>query len=306
VVVVDVYRVPDEQVLEEDLLERHHQAIDDRTAVLKELSRPIALAGAKVVSHVPIAHSVAAGSADSPQAVLAEHPGRWDMVVLGVAPGEGAEDALDALERVKGCSLVLVRAQSTWTARCASRTPRGWTSTCSAPRSPSCPTSTGTATTSWSCPPSRMTSAQVPQCSSTAAATGCPRTSRPVRRPGGQEWCGDGVDSDCDGRGGPDDDDDEDGDGLTWSQEDRLGTSDCSLDSDGDGLEDGDELQAGTDPADPDTDGDGLEDGQDDHPLEARRRCGCASGPEGASSLALLLVAQLWRRSPTRCGSSAR
>ena len=46
---------------------------------------------------------------------------------------------------------------------------------------------------------------------------------------GASETCGDGIDSDCDGRGGPDDD--EDGDGLTWTQEQAAGTDDCDAGS---------------------------------------------------------------------------
>jgi MYXO-CTERM domain-containing protein len=80
--------------------------------------------------------------------------------------------------------------------------------------------------------------------------------------PGAAETSGDGVDSDCNGSGGPDDDDD--GDGLSWSEEQALGTSDDDRDSDDDGLEDGDEVAIhGTDPADDDSDDDGLSDGDE-------------------------------------------
>jgi hypothetical protein len=68
--------------------------------------------------------------------------------------------------------------------------------------------------------------------------------------PGAPETCGDGVDSDCNGLGGPASD--EDGDGLPWSVEGPLGGDDCSLDSDGDGLEDPEEYARG------DSDGDGI------------------------------------------------
>jgi uncharacterized delta-60 repeat protein len=47
--------------------------------------------------------------------------------------------------------------------------------------------------------------------------------------PGATDVCGDGVDADCDGSGGPDSD--EDGDGLTWIEEDALGLDDCTVDT---------------------------------------------------------------------------
>jgi hypothetical protein len=76
------------------------------------------------------------------------------------------------------------------------------------------------------------------------------------------EVCGDGIDNDCDGNGGPETDDD--GDGLTWSEEDALGTDDCNDDSDGDGLKDAAEvLFIGSDPLNADTDGDLLTDGNE-------------------------------------------
>ncbi|MBT3219330.1 MAG: DUF2341 domain-containing protein, partial [Proteobacteria bacterium] len=52
--------------------------------------------------------------------------------------------------------------------------------------------------------------------------------------PEASETCGDGVDSDCDGQGGPEDD--EDADGLTFLEEEAVGSSDCAVDSDGDGF----------------------------------------------------------------------
>ena len=80
--------------------------------------------------------------------------------------------------------------------------------------------------------------------------------------PGATETLGDGVDSNCDGEGGgPDSDDDEDG--LTWAEEQELGTSDATKDTDGDGSWDPTELQKGTDPLNPDTDGDGIPDGDE-------------------------------------------
>ena len=79
--------------------------------------------------------------------------------------------------------------------------------------------------------------------------------------PGAPETCGDGVDSNCDNAGGPSND--EDGDGLSWTEEDGLGTDDCDTDSDGDSLADGDEVAAVTDPTNTDTDGDGLSDGDE-------------------------------------------
>ena len=126
--------------------------------------------------------------------------------------------------------------------------------------------------------------------------------------PGASETDGDGIDSNCDGKGGPDFD--EDGDGLTWSQEQAYGTSDIDQDSDDDGLddgtevnvhgtdpanadtdndgvEDGKELEWGTDPLDEDSDDDGLLDGEDPDPLSPR--CGCASGGESVPLTVLVL-----------------
>ena len=40
----------------------------------------------------------------------------------------------------------------------------------------------------------------------------------------------------------------DDGDGLSWSEEQTLGTSDDDTDSDDDGLTDGEEVDLGTDP----------------------------------------------------------
>jgi uncharacterized protein (TIGR03382 family) len=80
--------------------------------------------------------------------------------------------------------------------------------------------------------------------------------------PSATETFGDGVDSNCDGEGGPNWDDD--GDGLTWTEEQTWGTSDSDTDSDGDGVEDGDEVNTyGTDPTDADSDDDGLTDGDE-------------------------------------------
>jgi uncharacterized protein (TIGR03382 family) len=49
----------------------------------------------------------------------------------------------------------------------------------------------------------------------------------------------DGIDRDCDGVGGPDTD--EDGDGLSYTEEEALGTDACLSDTDGDGLSDADD-----------------------------------------------------------------
>jgi heat shock protein beta len=78
------------------------------------------------------------------------------------------------------------------------------------------------------------------------------------------DTCGDGVDSDCDGIG--DGAGDEDGDGLTFTVESGLGTSDCLADSDADGLGDGAEVAAGSDPLAADSDGDGTGDALDTCP----------------------------------------
>jgi predicted outer membrane repeat protein len=74
--------------------------------------------------------------------------------------------------------------------------------------------------------------------------------------PGAAETCGDGVDADCDGAGGPTDDDD--GDGLSYRVESSYGGDDCDNDADADGVADGVEFGSGTSPAD--TDGDGRYD----------------------------------------------
>ena len=134
--------------------------------------------------------------------------------------------------------------------------------------------------------------------------------------PGAAETDGDGVDSNCDGQGGPDDD--EDGDGLTWQQEQDYGTSDLDRDSDDDGLDDGDEVNVhGTDPANPDTDNDGADDGLElqwgtdpldedtdddgtldgDDPDPLNPGCGgCAAGPATTPWAALALVGVLVAR----------
>ncbi|MBK7756632.1 MAG: FG-GAP repeat protein [Deltaproteobacteria bacterium] len=79
--------------------------------------------------------------------------------------------------------------------------------------------------------------------------------------PGATETCGDGVDSDCDSLGGPTGD--EDGDGLSYSDERTLGTSDCATDTDLDGLDDDEEQGLGTEPTVADSDEDGLTDGEE-------------------------------------------
>ncbi|MDK8238684.1 hypothetical protein, partial [Actinomyces urogenitalis] len=58
-------------------------------------------------------------------------------------------------------------------------------------------------------------------------------------------------------------DPDTDGDGLTDSEEEKIGTDPKNPDTDGDGLTDGEEKKIGTDPKNPDTDGDGLTDGDE-------------------------------------------
>lgn len=89
----------------------------------------------------------------------------------------------------------------------------------------------------------------------------------PEVHPMAADECGDGVDSDCDGVGGPDSD--EDGDGWTWTQEQHAGTSDCNVD----------------------TDGDGVWDPEDDHPTGGCQ--GCASGAAGPAPLGLLALLPL-------------
>jgi len=65
--------------------------------------------------------------------------------------------------------------------------------------------------------------------------------------PGAADPRCDGINADCGPQplGGEDDD----GDGLTWEDEQALGTSDCDQDSDGDGVSDGVEVEMGSDPA---------------------------------------------------------
>ena len=79
--------------------------------------------------------------------------------------------------------------------------------------------------------------------------------------PDANDPCGDGLDQDCDGAGGPDDD--EDGDTLVWTEETALGTDPCDQDSDADGLDDGTEDGVGMDPLSDDSDGDTVLDGDE-------------------------------------------
>jgi len=86
-----------------------------------------------------------------------------------------------------------------------------------------------------------------------------PAIAYPAPGAGAVEVCGDGIDSNCDGSGGPTDDDD--GDGLDYLTEVGLGTSDCDADSDNDNLNDFDEaVVLGTNPLNADSDGDQLTD----------------------------------------------
>lgn len=110
-----------------------------------------------------------------------------------------------------------------------------------------------------------------------------------ARAPGLEERCGDGVDSDCDGQGGPDDD--EDGDGLTWTEEQARGSSDC------DAADTGEPVQETAPPRD--------SSGQPDSTAPAKTvpepRCGCAGAPPtGTGGMALLLLAAVFRQ--TRSG----
>lgn len=73
--------------------------------------------------------------------------------------------------------------------------------------------------------------------------------------PGVLDPCGDGIDSDCSGAL------DDDGDGLTFAEEEALGTDDCLADTDADQADDRAEVIASTDPLDDDSDGDTILDG---------------------------------------------
>lgn len=67
-----------------------------------------------------------------------------------------------------------------------------------------------------------------------------------------QEWCGNGIDEDCDGSDAvcPPSGGDADHDGLLNEEEVALGTNPLAADTDGDGVSDAQELQMGTNPLD--------------------------------------------------------
>lgn len=72
------------------------------------------------------------------------------------------------------------------------------------------------------------------------------------------------IDEDTDGdRIGNQKDEDDDNDGLSDTEENRLGTDPIKNDSDNDGIPDKEEVTEGTDPTKQDTDGDGLPDNQE-------------------------------------------
>ncbi len=80
----------------------------------------------------------------------------------------------------------------------------------------------------------------------------------------------DQLDTDGDGNGDVCDDDD-DGDGLTDTEEEKLGTDPLKKDTDGDGLTDIEEKEKGTSPIVADTDGDTVLDGTDNCPLDGNK-----------------------------------
>ncbi len=118
--------------------------------------------------------------------------------------------------------------------------------------------------------------------------------------PGAEDPRCDGINSDCGPQplGGEDDD----GDGLTWEDEQALGTSDCDQDSDGDGVNDGVEVEMGSDPAEgvPGAPGGDVEFRTKTVPSasEPSYGCGCAQAlaPAGALPMLGLLPFLLGRR----------
>ena len=107
-------------------------------------------------------------------------------------------------------------------------------------------------------------------------AVNLPFLARNIHPDSPHEAAGDGADTNCNcvypddpepepagtdfGGGCGDASGDDDGDGLSWAEEQAIGSSDAHVDTDFDGADDLAEFYAGSDPSRPDSDGDGIVD----------------------------------------------